>query len=496
MAKFTHTFWPHYWGISEDDSLMRNGQVIYAENMDITSNSKFINLTRKTASYLTWLPNEVVSMFYDNKVWFLSCDQDRNLYKNNNLTPVWTVERVVGYWVAQDYLYMIDTSEDIHRILISDTSNANWSTFITTTETGLPVSSVGHFKIIALEDITYIWYDTWLYVINNATGTIDITATYNFLSADLVWMTILGNVIKLYQEDWKLLLWKWIWAVAVTEIIDLWIPINFIHQVANIDYVVSAWRIYMLQWYTLTNIIYSYYSDKLNSNKIEIDRGTIFDSGLLMAFLNWVFYVAGNSSNLNLWDWVKSYGWDSVLTYWKKKNQLPNALNVFNTYASTWQKYTKIYWIYKSQGSASFNDVVYVAYEDALWSFWIDTLTPSDWDYYPNRDIDWIIVYENFDSWMSHLYKKEAEVIIRADLQIDDTIELFYIDSEKVSDDNMIPILTINWPWELFKRTINTQFLDKTFALRFRQDWNLKKNKALKYYNLTINYETIEDQGS
>jgi hypothetical protein len=63
---------------------------------------------------------------------------------------------------------MIDAAEDIHRILLADTTNTDWSTYITQTDTTLPSASVDHFNIIAQEDITYIAYAQNLYVITNS----------------------------------------------------------------------------------------------------------------------------------------------------------------------------------------------------------------------------------------------------------------------------------------------------------------------------------------
>lgn len=493
MAKYTHTFWPHYWGISEDDSLMGSSQVLYSENMDLTSNSKSVNLTRKSTSYLSWTSYEIVSMF-DGEAWMLVCDQDENLYRNWNATPVWTAERIVWYWEAQWYLYMIDTAEDIYRILLTNTTQSDWTSYITLTESWLPTSQVSNFQIIALEDITYIGYDKYLYIIDNSSWTIDATDTYEFLSSDLAWMTIVSNTIKLYQSDGRLLLWQWISYDSVTEIVDLWVPINSVYQIANTDYAISAGRLYTISWYTLQNLIYGYYSDELNSEKIEISRSTIYDSWQVLTYLNWIFYIAWWDPGLNLWDDTTTYWGVSILTYWKKKNQLPNALNVFNTEASTWNKYEEIFWVMAVQWASSFNDVVYVAYEDSLWNYGVDKITVSDGDYQPNNDVEWIIIYENYNWWITNEEKIETKITIRADLKTDDEIDLMYIDSTKDGDDNMISILTVTWPWNIFERSINSRFIDKTFLLRFRQNSTLSKKDSLKYYTLTLNYETVEDQ--
>tara|TARA_R110000744_G_scaffold190086_1_gene309130 strand:- start:2413 stop:2562 length:150 start_codon:yes stop_codon:yes gene_type:complete len=49
----------------------------------------------------------------------------------------------------------MDTSEDIHRILLSDLNEVNWTTFITQTDSSIPIESSPPF-IVATEDITYI----------------------------------------------------------------------------------------------------------------------------------------------------------------------------------------------------------------------------------------------------------------------------------------------------------------------------------------------------
>lgn len=496
MAKYKHQFWPHYWGISEDDTLMAKWQVLYSENMDLTSNSSFINLTRTPSSYMSAMTYETVSMFYDSRVWRLICDDNSSLYRNGNWTAVWTVETVLGYWVAADYLYMIDNKEDIWRIALSDVTQASWSTYLTETETSLPSSTVQNFHIIALEDVTYIWYEQNLYVITNSTWTIDSSSSYDFISDDIVWMTIISNTIKIYQADGRVLLWQGIGNTSPTEIVDLWVPINHVYQVANTDYAFSAWRLYLVNWYTLMDLIHGYYSDELNSDKIEIDRNAIFGSWQVMGYLNGVFYIAWNDSGLNLWDWTTTYWWASVLTFGKKKQVLPNALNVFNNYASTGYKYSDVYAIMIEQWRTSYNDIVYIAYKDTNGSYWVDKLTPSEWDYYPNQNAEWILIYWRFDSWLIDTDKKEAKVTIRADLQANDEIDLMYIDNTDDTGNNLVAIETITWPGNLFTRYINSDFLDKTFALRFRQDTTYKKRQSLKYYGLTLEYETIEQSNS
>tara|TARA_R110000851_G_scaffold56272_1_gene131694 strand:+ start:351 stop:500 length:150 start_codon:yes stop_codon:yes gene_type:complete len=49
----------------------------------------------------------------------------------------------------------MDTSEDIHRILLSDLNEVNWTTFITQTDSSIPAESASPF-IVATENFTYI----------------------------------------------------------------------------------------------------------------------------------------------------------------------------------------------------------------------------------------------------------------------------------------------------------------------------------------------------
>tara|TARA_R110000851_G_scaffold298691_1_gene454178 strand:+ start:546 stop:758 length:213 start_codon:yes stop_codon:yes gene_type:complete len=68
-------------------------------------------------------------------------------------TPVLTSKRIIATWTNSLYLYMLDTSEDIHRILLSATGGTAWT--ITTTDTSIPAVTADAF-IVNTEDVTYI----------------------------------------------------------------------------------------------------------------------------------------------------------------------------------------------------------------------------------------------------------------------------------------------------------------------------------------------------
>jgi hypothetical protein len=314
-----------------------------------------------------------------------------------------------------------------------------------------------------------------------------------------MWMTSISNTIKIYQKNWDMLLWYGIANEGFVERVNLWVEINHVQQVANIDYIISSGRFYYVNGYSLEPILYNYYSDDLNSDKINFSRSAINGSGQFSAYLNGEFYMAWDDSDLNLWDGTNEYGGASVITYGKKQNILSNSLNVFSTYASTEEKYEEIFGIMGQQSSTSNLDYVYIAYKDSTDSIWVDRFEVSDGRYTPNDENEGIIVYKKFN-WESapHIRKKLNKVIISGELQDWDEIDLMYIDTTDNTWDNLVSILTIdsitqseNWEGRVFERDTNLEFNTITFALRFRQDWTRFKNNCLKYISLYIEYEYL-----
>ena len=139
MAKKQFTERSVYWWMSEDDKLKGAAQVLYAENLDLTTNSDFYRVSQKIS--IDQVTVDEVHYIFEASWQVFFCDDARNLYRIWNSTPVWTAERVISSWVTSTYLYMFDTSEDIHRILLSDINQPDWTAYITTTDTSIPADS-------------------------------------------------------------------------------------------------------------------------------------------------------------------------------------------------------------------------------------------------------------------------------------------------------------------------------------------------------------------
>lgn len=490
--------WPHYWGISEDDKVMWTGQVIYSENMDITSTSSFATIGRQSNDYIENISDDVASMFYDERVGILVCDEDDNLYRNGSI--VWTEETILWYWVSKGYLYMIDSSEDIHRILLTDVTQSNWDTYALETDNSLPTSSVKHLHIIDLEDVTYIGYEKNLYVINNTSGVVDTTTSYNFLSNDITGITIKGRYFDIYQKDG--IVYSWLWINNESSYARNYVNMSVDHaiQVWGTDYIISSNRMYYMNWYVPVSLLYNYYSDELNSDKFGFSRSAISWSGQLLTYLNWVFYILWDDPDLNLWDGNTEYGWPSIISYGKKKNSLPNAINIFNTYASTGEKYQELYSIIKTQSSTSNDDKLYIAYKDTEDNIGVDVIELSDWDYTPNDNKEGIIVYERYDGRTPYQRKQLKKIIISGELGEDDEIDLMYIDTSNRTWNNLVNICTVTWPWKIFERLSDEisaiQFESITFAIRCRQDSTQFKTNSMKYIWLHIEYDNITAENS
>lgn len=486
MAKKTLSKNNVYWAMSDDDTLMWASQINYAENLDLTTSSNFYTISQNPT--IQQVTSDDVNIIFEAGWNTFFCDNANNLYKVWLTTPVLTSKRIIATWTNSLYLYMLDTSEDIHRILLSATGGTAWT--ITTTDTSIPAVTADAF-IVNTEDVTYIWIWLNVYRVNNSTGVVESANTFTIWS-NVVWLSLVESRLEIFTEEWNYIIRDWI-AGSNIRTKYLGTKIGLVRNIGNQNYIITWGSIYALQWYTLIQISFDTFSDILNSTKYNIS--SINPS--IISFQEWIFYLWVQGVVDLSTPWNEFVYWnDSILTFWKKKATAPDARNLFLSKLPSWRRIAQITAVYaKSQPTNSFWKVLYFWYVDDLWVKWLASI----WlwgDINGNVGSDWIIVYETFNAWIKDNQKEMLSIKVRADFGNSDSA--LYLTTIDVNGNlqwawaditsSKITIADV-WPDWLASFTIDPlTFFDFTPALILQQTGSYSRKDSLKVYSLLYEY--------
>ena len=110
--------------------------------------------------------NKLIVGTDDNKIF----RDDDEVYTNPN--------EVRAFWSNSEYLYWVDTAENVSRIPLANVNDASWSSNVEITETNLNTVT-GEVFIEEDEDNAYLFYGDNIFEIINSTG--QIANEYTFL---------------------------------------------------------------------------------------------------------------------------------------------------------------------------------------------------------------------------------------------------------------------------------------------------------------------------
>ncbi len=489
MAKWTER--SVYWGIGDDDKNVAEAQVVYSENLDLTTSSDFYTISQEpNISQVT--TDKITAIFEANNTVFF-CDADNNLYRDWIATPVWTAKRIVTTWVTIDYLYLIDSAEDIHRILLTHVTQANWSTFVTTTDTSINTTAADIF-VATNQGVTYIWAGKKVYRVNNLTGVVESANTFD-IDSNVVWLSLVESRVEIFTENWNYTIWDWV-AGGSFRTKYLGIKIWLVRNIGNANYIISGGSIYLLRWYDLEQISYDTYSDLLQSTKYNISAIEPW----IISFQEGIFYVGVSGSPGGLvTPWSEfNFGNDAILTFGRKKSSSPNARNLFISKLPNWRIIKEVTYVFaRSQPTNSFGKVLYFGYRDDLWAYWVATISLSDaWG---NVGENGLIVYKEFDWGKKEQQKSLLEVAIRADFgNTDSALYLSTIDTNGdlqwagwTKEGSKLTSADVSPDWLARFIFPETTFFGYAPALILEQEWSYKRKNSLKVYSLTYKYEEI-----
>jgi len=479
------TFWEFFGQMSEDDKLVREWQVLYSENLDLTSNVDFCTTAPKPTSLFT-TDDEIQAIYFiqrgidlpvfwtDNKKIFLN---DQEKYTANY--------DVRMFWSNSKYLYWLDYSEDIYRILLDDI-NWDWTDKVEACTTNCENDTWKGF-VVEGEWMAFICYWTKLYEINNETW--EISNWYTFLFDKVAWMVESREVIEIFQENWKVFTWDKVSETASSY--DLWMKIAIVVQSANRKFIIWEWAVYIFEWWAKNKIAWQYNSDVLQQNKFKFRD---LENSNVWFLKDVVFLWTDNIDPIESDDWISKF-WDtSVIMLWNKKSWFPVWISKYINTSSDWSKYEAIYWmVTKSTSYSWYNDSLYIAYKNKNWVYWVDIVDIDVQNFKTSKE--WILILPKFDWWNKNIEKKLTRIWIRADWGEDVWKFLLY----KVEKWKLVPfnndadssfVKYSEWIKRKWLMT-NENFYDITVAIVFKQDYEYMKNDALKLYSITLEYEPI-----
>ena len=506
MQILEEVFWPHYGWVSEDDVIVWQWQVLYSENMDLSTDTKSVTLSRELENVMNlwnnagWITRYRPRRIFFSSAWILvSTDGNRLIrYSSGTKTEVWDGEEVRLFWEYGDYIYMVDNDYDIHRISIWDAQvEANWTSFITTTDTSMTNTSLASYNISVNWEITYLWFWNSLYAIDNATWTVDTTSTYNFLDEDdiIIGITYASDIYKVYTQKWDIYYWRGIWSESWEERGNIWNPLVSVVQDWGTDWAVWYGGIGYINWFDYVPLTSEAYSDELNSDKLKIDNRN-FNLGQTFTRNVYGLSLTGQDSGLSLTDWTNAYGWAWILSFGRKSELLPFCYNLTNTYSAGWVKIARVYFIERNYTDVTKNaEDIYIGFEDTDWNYLVEKTSVGTKDFTTHTK-PWVVIYPTFLWQDPNRSKKWTEIEVRGYLSTWAELEIFYID--RTQTNNIVSIWTITWPsseWIDNSRYIldfNDNFNELTIWYVLRDTNWLTRSNTSRIYNLKLKYEYTE----
>ena len=510
----TYTQFSFIWGLSEDDFLNKQNTFLYSENIDI-SESNYIQLAQRPVqeslsprpfvaiynykSYVTrdyWTSSKLTSL----NPFFV-----KNYYNDSvfTYTPLeeWRVESL--YWVWQNFIqYKWNTYvlEDWEIVLASESENYPWGFWYINSSLIHNLTRVWS-KRIASDYSSVISYNNSWYQ----------EEYWMFSNQPITWFAITWWNVLVFHNDWIMDIWDWESTSVLEWRVNLWIEINSVSQFGSTIYVIGWGKWYILNWYSVQQIIGFTNSQVLKQLKLKMLQPLLWWT---WAIWNQLYFRSWELSSIIASDDLKEYWWEALCKFWQEKSGFPTSISKYLTVASTWKQIKRIFYLEVQSNSIDWwiedveyedyyqysyissswgkNAKLYMFYEDSDWTFWIDCVYPNK----ENQDTveDGLIIMNPFqwkDLWEKNLEKVLNSVSIRVNNSWVswDTVKLYKVNADWNLD--LLWEMEDKWNWQF--RWIDLKdvnFYDITLALRISHD-SVPQYDALKIYGITYNYELL-----
>lgn len=316
MAQFITTIKDFYNGISDNPYFVGEWQLVDIKNLNIRDKAPLIIPAKKPASAYTSTkkPLCAVDWFIGSADWYFYHVNGNNVKQTTDASNIRAVARW-NNWTADRYVWVHGSTSTpkLGKINVSDASTTTWwspasyaDDWTPTDWTTLRQSNGGYAPILEFQRRLYIWCWTKIVYIDTS-DTVNNWLTW--LPSEVVSMTPVWQMIRVYLSDWTVLYWDWD-SQNANEKLSIRRQIKYAYWQGNIDLVVcnntfSDTELYLVQWYSFTPI-------KTFKSWFEL-QDTWWHN--LMTQYAWVIYFA--------WDgispWV--YAWGSFS---------PNLQRAFN----------------------------------------------------------------------------------------------------------------------------------------------------------------------
>lgn len=480
-----YTVGSFYGQMSEDDKLVREAQVLYSENLDLTSSTDFVTISPQPTSLCTMSYPPQVLYFLERDINKLIIGNDeKQIFVDTELKYTWSYD-VKVFWSNSKYLYWQDANEKVYRILLTHVQAGNWTWNVEAKETNL-VDSLWKGFVVEGEGSAFLGYGTKLYEINNDTGLL--MNEFPFLYEKLVGMIDSRDVIELIQKNWVIFSWDRVLDTAPSYNLGLKVAVAL--QSADERYMIGEGGAWIMSWGALNKVAWQHNSDVLGQSKFsfrELENSNLW-------FNKQVVFLWTDDIDAIEDTWFVTFGNTSVVMFGNKKSWFPPWLSKYINTSSDWSKYDLIYgMICKSVNINGLSDTLYIAYKNKNGVYWVDQVNLSTQNYMTSKE--GIMILPLFDWGNKNVEKRLNKVKIRADFG--SNAGKFYI--YKVIDWELIPF---GWDRELSciehtqgfwtkELVISENFFDIAIAIVFKQDSQKTRKEALKFYSFTYDYEPI-----
>jgi len=472
--------------MSWDDKLVWWSQVLYAENIDLKRNSDFAMTNPISTTSVTTNAKDIF--------WFINVTEDWW-----NKRTFWFWEDWVIYWVGwtddtpdytsaswNDVLNAIEFNDstyfmtkwnsisDIYydKISSDDLYNRTWSLVQWILEAWLRWTVADKYPMYNyLDSFLYIWVGKKVFREDSSW----VKTTFTLWTADIVGITQLWWVFRLYQADWRILFWDWI-SESVDTVININDEIRTVITHLWTDYIIwwASWfysNFYFMNWYRAELIQKAF--DSVVPELPQINRSS-------------KFYYKWEIGDAISYDWqlliINSDWEDSIHSFWNDRIGFPKWFEQVFYLSPNNIAANSITWVWNSTSNESF----YYGYSDAthtaIWNYKADDSTYMR---------TWSIIFPIFDWWVKTTKKKIREIRIYA--------------KDVSSSNNLTLKAKVDW-WAVFStiqditedwRTVIYNALDSFYDIVFQIDWDVDwaatYDNIPKFYELQVIYDIIQD---
>lgn len=465
-----------------DDQLVWASQILYSENLNLKSNSRYTELNIK--------PIQKVETWSDNILWFVNAHQDTGNFKTYWYWENWVVyqvdwtDNVANYTInawADDVVNAINftiTNEKVY--FITDTSSFSnvklweidsndlydWIWSITNViTTGSVWTSLDKYPMYNyLDSFMYIWIGRDIFRVDNAWA----TKTFTLWTDDIIAITQLWWVFRLYQRDGRVLFWDWL-NDAIDSSTSINDTIRSAIQHKGIDYIV--WWVskffsnfYFLNWYRADLLEKTIITEATDWDKTKF--GIIDSYKNIISFNGEIYFGIENAW---IW-WIYSFG--------NKKPQFPVAYE--NTLVSSPDnlslEFTAL-WDWESSWS------YYMWYNDS-WKTAIAEYNIVAW--FPTFQWSWDIYTPVFNAWAMSILKWIEEIVVYIDIPswtsatLESSIDWWTYQTIKTLTD-----------WRNKINTEKKEFYDIVFKVTLNA--NTAKDATPRFHDIKLIY-TVKDE--